>query len=205
VENYADIYKPLAIVRLSENGTIVGKTIPDQALISTTTSFIPTHDGGFLFGNSNAVSLPEIPKISVVKTDINVTPEWNSTFGSCVYQLCENVLLGMQESKDQGYEIIYLSTEVNKSGPDHGRQTFMITQIDSQGNVTGEKISDGGVIPGWLWDQEVLPSELISTITEDHVNSTFTSSDNRYQESRVNSLIKTRDGGFAIVETRYVL
>ncbi|MDO9324208.1 MAG: hypothetical protein Q7T80_04530 [Methanoregula sp.] len=205
VENHADIYKPLAIVRLAENGTIVGKTIPDQALISSTTNLIPTHDGGFLFGNTNDVSLPEISKISVVKIDINATPEWNSTFASCIYLSCENVLLGMHESENRGYEIIYLSTEVNKSGPDHGRQTFMITQINSQGNVTVEKISDGGVIPGWLWDQGVLPSELISMITGDHVNSTFTSFYNRYQESRVNSLIKTRDGGFAIVETRYVL
>lgn len=205
VENYADIYKPLEIVGLSENGTVIWKKIPDPAVIAGTTNIIPTEDGGFLLGKSNAIAQLEMSKVFLMKTDFNTSPLWNLTLGSCNKPYCENVVLGMHESENHGYEIIYLSSEVNKSGSDRGNQMIVVAGVDPLGQLIKEEAIDEGALPRWIWDEAILPSELMSRMAGSHVNSTFSSNVNRNQESHTEALIKTHDEGFAIIENRYFL
>lgn len=202
-DNYADIYQPMVIVGLSPDGTVLWKKTPDQTLIRGTTILIETSDGGFLLGKSRYISLPDMTKIVIDKTDGNTSLVWDSTIGLCNYAYCNNVLLGMHESGDHEYEIVYLSSEVNGSvsDPDHGM--IVMERLDSSGQVIRQDIVTITELPAWLFDQATGSPDLIGQINRGAMNSVLAPDGQENPITRIDSLIKTGDDGYAIVTSRY--
>jgi len=204
VRNHADIYRPFILAAIAENGTVLRTTTPDQDLIQETDSIIVTGDGGFLWGKSGHVSQLTDPGMTLFRTDRNATPAWNVTFGgsrSCGQ--CIDVLLGLHESDDGGYDVLYLESRINVTHPDETRRFLRETHADAGGNLTKGDGSYVNVPPDWVWGEATIPQKIISWTSENLAAPVQVHTFTQNREYMMNSLVKTRDGGYVAAGTVY--
>lgn len=202
-DNYGRILEPVFVAGLSQNGTVMWKKTPDQITVGGTTNLLKTRDGGFLLGKSHFVSQPDMTKNLIEKTDSNISLIWTSPVGWCNYSYCDNVVLGMHESADQEYEIIYLSSEVNNSFSNPNYSMIVTASLDNNGRIIRQEITNASELPGWLFYQNDLSSVLANRITGSLMNLTYQSDDQGKEVFRLDALIRSDDGGYVVVGTMY--
>jgi len=204
VKNYADIYNPLCIIRLSPNGTVLSTIIPDQTVARGTTNIITTGDQGFLLGKSRYVSLQNMTQIVIEKTDTNASLLWSSRLGLCNQSYCDNDVLALQELENQEYGVVYLSSERNDSpsGPTH---LIVTSVIDRNGQVLRQDRINATEVPAWVFSQAWSSPELIGQMSMNVPAISFRSGYTDNLENRIDSLIKTDDNGYVILGSRYYL
>jgi hypothetical protein len=202
-KNYANIWQPGIIAGLSQNGTLLWEKIFDEQKMGGLVSLVQTNDGGFLLGKSKYSDEPGGGKIIVIeKTDPDTSIVWNSTLGICNYTFCNNDLLGMHESENMGYEIFYQSHEQSNSSYGNMPMVIVYARLDTDGKVVQQNLpKNNSELPPWLFYQS--GPELVSLMNESTLNTIIPGSSQGTPLFRPDCLLKTDDGGFALLGTRY--
>jgi hypothetical protein len=202
--NYANIWQPVIIARLSQDGTVLTEKTYAKENAGERTSLIPTPDGGLLLGKYFYRDQPGGGKqILIEKTDANSTIVWDSPLGICNFTFCNNDLLGMHESANQGYDIIYQSQEQTNRSPGNMPVVTVYARLDNNGRVVQQELlTDVSGLPSWIFYQNDISSELIGLVPEEAMKAIMAEENLGNPTNRFDSLIRTDDGGYAIVGTR---
>jgi len=203
VQNHAEIYHPLQVIRFSANGTVLETTIPEQAEISQATSVFPVRDRGFILGKSVYRDEPGGGKqVMLERTDASGVKIWNTTLGVCNYVFCTNDLVGLSESEAGGFEIVFQSHEQSNSSSSPPVTTIH-ARLDNEGQVVGQEIvSDVSALPSWVF-RTGSSSDFRDIINEralEELTSGMTPGKSGIQSV---SVLGTSDGGYALIATRY--
>jgi hypothetical protein len=204
-DNSANIWQPVVIARISQNGTVLMEKTYAREHMDETTSLMQTQDGGFLLGKFFYRDQPGGGKqILIEKTDTNSSIIWNSTLGMCRFAFCNNDLLGMHESAGQGYDIIYQSHEQSNRSKGNMPVDTVYARLDNNGQmVQQELLTNVSGLPSWVFYQSDISSELIDLIPE-HVLSTIIAEKSQGNPTnRFDSLLKTEDEGYVVLGSRY--
>ncbi|MGB7787236.1 hypothetical protein, partial [Methanoregula sp.] len=201
--DYNDQQPPLVIAGLSQNGTVLWERPYELKNMTGATSLIQTRDGGFLLGKFYYSDEPGGgKKILIEKTDANSSIAWDSTLGICNYTFCNNDLLGMHASANQGYDIIYQSHEQNNASSGNPVVT-VYARLDSSGQAMQQEIlTNITELPTWFFDQSGSSPEFADMVQESVTNTVI------HGNSQVNptigfvSILKTGDGGYALLGIR---
>lgn len=204
-DNSANIWQPVVIARLSENGTVLMAKTYARENMDGTTSLLQTQEGGLLLGKFFNIDQPGGGKqILIEKTDTNNSIVWNSTLGTCRFAFCNNDLLGMHESANQGYDIIYQSHEQSNRSKGNMPVDTVYARLDNNGHlIQQELLTNVSGLPPWIFYQSDISSELISLIPERTMNSIIADKSQGNPTNRFDSLLKTDDGGYALLGSRY--
>jgi hypothetical protein len=204
-DNSANIWDPVVIARLSQNGTVLMEKTFSKENMDGTTSIIQTQDEGLLLGKIFYLDqLGGGKQILLEKTDTNTSIVWNSTLGICSFTFCNNDLLGMHESGNQGYDIIYQSHEQSNRSQGNMPVDTVYAQLDNNGQVIQQELlTNVSGLPQWIFYQSDISSELINLIPERAMNAIIAEKSQGNPTNRFDSLIKTDDGGSALLGTRY--
>jgi hypothetical protein len=204
-DNSANIWQPVVIARLSQNGTVLMEKTYARENMDGTTSLMQTHDGGLLLGKFFYIDRPGGGKqILIEKTDINISIVWNSTLGTCRFAFCNNDLLGMHESASQGYDIIYQSHEQSNRSKGNMPVDIVYARLDNNGQlIQQELLTNVSGLPSWVFYQSDISSELINLIPERVLNSIIAEKNQGNPTNRFDSLLKTDDGGYVVLGSRY--
>ncbi|WOF16947.1 hypothetical protein F1737_09740 [Methanoplanus sp. FWC-SCC4] len=191
--------KPVLIAGISQNGTLLSKRPDDMINIAGATDILATNDGGFLIGKFYYYHTEGGQKILIEKTDANNTQIWNTTLLKCNYTLCKpNDLIGMHENS-AGYDIIYLSRKHGNFTSDD-LEGIVRTRFDINGQVQKKEfLKNISELPLWLF-KGGSSLEFPSLINES-IRLSMTHDKN--QKINCVSLLKTGDGGYALLGTRY--
>lgn len=202
--DYYAIQQPVVIAVLSQNGTVIGKKISDLKNLAGTTSLIQTRDGGFLLGKFFGSDEPGGgKKILIEKTDTNTSIAWDSTLGICNYTFCNNDLLGMHESANQGYDIIYQSHE--QSNASSGNPVVTVyARLDNNGQVMQQDLlTNISGLPPWHFNYGGSSLAFADMVNESLIKTMVHEKSQGNPTIRFVSLLKTDDGGYALLGTRY--
>jgi hypothetical protein len=202
--DYNTLQQPVVIAGLSQNGTILWEKTYDLKNLAGTTSLIQTRDGGFIIGKFFYSNEPGGgKKILIEKTDPNTSIVWDSTLGICNYTFCNNDLLGMHESANQGYDIIYQTHE--QSNASSGNPVVTVyARLDNNGQVMQQDLlTNISGLPLWLFDQRGSSLEFADMVNGRLKNSKIPENNQGNPVIRFVSLLKTDDGGYALLGTRY--
>jgi hypothetical protein len=204
-DNYANIRQPVVIARLSQNGTVLWEKTYASENMGGTTSLIQTQDGGLLLGKFFYSDQQEGGKnILIEKTDTNTSIVWDSALGICNFTFCNNDLLGMHESANQGYDIIYQSHEQSNRSKGNMPVVTVYARLDNNGQVIQQELlTNVSGLPPWIFYQSDISSELISLIPERAMNTIIAEKSQGNPTNRFDSLLKTDDGGYALLGSRY--
>lgn len=204
-DNYANIWQPVVIARLSQDGTVLTEKTYAGENTSKTTSLIPTQDGGLLRGKFFYTDQPGGGKqILIEKTDANTSIVWDSTLGICNFTFCNNDLLSLHESASQGYDILYQSHEQSNRSIGNMPVVTVYAQLDNNGQVIQQEVlTNVSALPSWIFYQGDISNELISMIPERTMNAMIAGKSQGNPVNRFDSLLKTDDGGYVVVGTRY--
>lgn len=204
-DDYANTWQPVLIARLSQNGTVLWKKTYARENMGGATSLMQTADGGLLLGKFFYLERPGGGKqILIEKTDTNSSILWNSTLGICRFAFCNNDLLGMSESGSQGYDIIYQSHEQSNRSKGNMPVDTVCVQLDNNGQVIQQELlTNVSGLPPWIFYQSDMSTELISLINERTMNSIIAEKRQGNPMNHFDSLLKTDDGGYAVLGTRY--
>ncbi|MDO9325626.1 MAG: hypothetical protein Q7T80_11800, partial [Methanoregula sp.] len=133
-DNSANIWQPVVIARLSENGTVLMEKSYAVENMDGATSLIQTQEGGLLLGKFFYSDQPGGGKqILIEKTDANSSIVWDSPLGICNFAFCNNDLLGLHESANQGYDIIYQSHEQSNRSKGNMPVETVYARLDNNG------------------------------------------------------------------------
>jgi hypothetical protein len=203
-DNYANMRQPVLIARLSGNGTVLGEKTYSRENMGSTTSLLQTQDGGLLLGKFFYRDGPGGGKqLQIEKTDANVSMVWDSSLGICNFTFCNNDLLGMHESADGGYDIVYQSHEQSNRSRGNMPVTTVQARLNDKGRIIQQEIlTNVSGLPSWIFYQGDISSELISLVPEKTMNAIIADKSKGNPTNRFDSLIRTDDGGYAIVGTR---
>ncbi|MFA5269601.1 MAG: hypothetical protein WC379_16675 [Methanoregula sp.] len=204
-DNAANIWQPVVIARVSQNGTVLTEKTYAQKSMDGTTSLMQTRDGGLLVGKSYYLDQPGGGKqIRIEKTDSNASVLWNSTLGICRFTFCNNDLLGMHESANQGYEIIYQSHEQSNRSKGNMPVDIVYARLGNNGDlIQQELLTNVSGLPPWVYNQSDISSELINLIPEKILNSIIAGKSQGNPTNRFDSLLKTDDSGYVVLGSRY--
>lgn len=204
-DNYANIWQPIVISRLSQNGTVLTEKTYARENMDGATSLIQTHDGELLLGKFFYSDQPGGGKqILIEKTDVNSSIIWDSPLGICNFVFCNNDLLGLHESANQGYDIIYQSHEQSNRSKGNMPVDTVYARLDNNGHlIQQELLTNVSGLPPWIFYQSDISSGLISLIPERTMNSIIADKSQGNPTNRFDSLIKTDDGGYALLGSRY--
>jgi hypothetical protein len=205
IQNYADIYRPLGIIRLSPDGMVLSKIFPDQTVMGGTTNIITTQDGGFLLGKSRYVSLPGMTQIVIEKTDNNASFVWSTPLGLCNQSYCENVLIALQELENQEYGVVYLSSARNNSSSNQGTHQIVIAILNSDGREMRQDFTNATKLPAWVFSQADRSPELIDMMSRSVPAISSMSGYRDNQQDRIDCLIKSDNNSVVILGSRYYL
>ena len=204
-DNSANIWQPVVIARLSQNGTVLMEKTYARENMDGTTSLIQTPDGGLLLGKFFYIDRPGGGKqILIEKTDTNNSIVWNSTLGTCRFAFCNNDLLGMHESADKGYDVIYQSHEQTNRSKGNMPVDIVYARLDNNGQLIQQDILPTvSGLPPWVFYQSDISSELINLIPEKAMNAIIAEKSQGNPTNRFDSLLKTDDGGYVVLGSRY--
>ncbi|MFA5236534.1 MAG: hypothetical protein WC362_01605 [Methanoregula sp.] len=203
--NFSTSQTTLITATVARNGTLLKKEILPLKTPNGVTNIIRTCDNGFLFGKEYIDYSPGGAgyEILIEKTNASLDILWDTVLGTCNTKtsFCNNDLIGMHDSGD-GYDIIY------QSHPQHSNESVpadtISARLDSQGRIVRQDtIPDLSGIPAWIFTEtgsrpdfiDLIPRNVLDSVANAHGgnNPTFGSI----------SLIRTADGGFALLGTRY--
>lgn len=203
--DYYSIENPVIIAGLAQNGTVLWEKSYELKNPDGTRSIIPTRDGGFLLGKFYFdEKVGGGKKILVEKTGPGTSIAWDTAPGTCNSTLCIDDLLGIHESADKGYEIVYQSEEQRNASANNPVKT-VYARLDQNGQVVQQEVLTGiSGLPPWFLPQDGQSLEITSLVNERVINSMIpeNSRDNP-PTVRVHYLLKTDDGGYALLGTRY--
>jgi hypothetical protein len=204
-DNAANIWQPVIIARVSQNGTVLMEKTYARENTDGTTSLMQTRDGGLLLGKSYYPDQPGGGKqIRIEKIDANASVLWNSTLGICRFTFCNNDLLGMHESANLGYEIIYQSHEQSNRSKGNMPVDIVYTRLDNNGQlIQQEVLTNVSGLPPWVFNQSDISSELINLIPERILNTIIAGKSQGNPTNRFDSLLKTDEGGYIVLGCRY--
>lgn len=204
-DNSANIWQPVVIARLSQNGTVLMAKTYARENMDGTTSLLQTQDGGLLLGKFFNIDQSGGGKqILIEKTDTNNSIVWNSTLGTCRFTFCNNDLLGMHESADKGYNIIYQSHEQTNRSKGNMPVDIVYARLDNNGQLIQQDILPTvSGLPPWVFYQSDISSELINLIPEKAMNAIIAEKSQGNPTNRFDSLLKTDDGGYIVLGSRY--
>ncbi len=203
-DNYANMREPVLIARVSENGMVLGQETYSRENKESTTSLIQTQDEGLLLGKFFYRDEPGGGKqILVEKTDANSTIVWDSPFGICNFTFCDTDLLGMHESVDGGYDIVYQSHEQSNRSPGNMPVVTIHAQLASNGQVIQQDLlTNVSGLPSWIFYQSDISSELINLVSEGTMNAIIAEKSEGNPTNRFDSILRTEDGGYVVLGTR---
>jgi hypothetical protein len=203
-DNYANMRQPVLITRLSENGTVLGEKTYSRENMGSTTSLLQTQDGGLLLGKFFYRDEPGGGKqLQIEKTDANVSMVWDSPLGICNFPFCNNDLLGMHESADGGYDIVYQSHEQSNRSKGNMPVVTVHAQLDNNGRVIRQDmLTNVSGLPSWIFSQSNISSELINLVPEKTMNAIIAGKSQGNPTNRFDSVIRTDDGGYTVLGTR---
>ena len=200
--NFSTSQTTLMTTIVARNGTLLKKEIlplkdPNVAGI------IRTNDTGWLLAKGYRDDAPGGGyKIRIEKTNASFGISWDTGLGTCnTTSFCNTELIGMQESGN-GYDIIYQSylQHSNESAP----VDTIFAELDTHGNIVRQdKISNLSGLPGWIFLSggsrtgfyDLIPKDVLEAAANAHGGSNPTFG--------FVSLVKTADGGYALLGTRY--
>jgi len=203
--NNANVYRPVLIATFSRNGTLLGERNYPGGTIDASTPLLPIQDGGLLLGKSFSTDKPGGGKqILIEKTDANGLVVWDSPLGICNFSFCNNDLLGMDESANREYDVIYQSHEQSNRSPGNMPVKFVHAELDRNGRVIKQDmVTDISELPLWIFNQDDSSSELINLIDERTMNAVIAEKRRGNPVNRFDTFLKTGDGGYALLGTRY--
>lgn len=204
-DNAANIWQPILITLLSQNGTVLTEKTYSRDTMEGTTSFIQTRDGGLLLGKFFYIDRPGGGKqILIEKTDTNTSVIWNFTLGTCRFAFCNNDLLGMYEDADKVYDIIYQSHEQSNRSKGNMPVDIVYARLNTNGEVIQqERLTSVSGLPSWIFTQSDISSELVNLIPENIQNAIIAKNAQGNPITRFDSLIRTDDGGYVVLGSRY--
>jgi len=202
--DYYALQQPVVIAGLSQNGTVLWEKTYDLKNLAGTTSLIQTQDGGFLLGKFFYSNEPGGgKKILIEKTDTNNSIVWDSTLGICNYTFCNNDLLGMHESANLGYDVIYQSHE--QSNASSGNPVVTVyARLDNDGQVMQQDLlTNVSGLPSWHFNRGGSSLAFADVVKESVIKTMVHEKSQGNPTIRFVSLLKTDDGGYALLGTRY--
>jgi hypothetical protein len=204
--NFSTSQTTLISATVTRNGTLLTKEILPLKISNGVTDFIRTNDKGWLsgrdyrddaHGGGNA--------ILIEKTNASSNVSWDTVLDACnKTAFCNNDLIGMHESGD-GYDIIYQSypQQSNESWP----VDTISAKLDSQGHIVRQdKISDLSGRHVWIFTNggsRADFSEQIQKIPQNVLDSAANANGKNNPRFDSISFIRTSDGGYALLGTRY--
>jgi hypothetical protein len=203
--NFSTSKITLITATVARNGTLLTKESLPLKDPEGVTDIIRTDDNGLLFGKEYIDYSPGGTgyEILIEKTDASLAISWDAVLGTCNTKtsFCNNNLIGMHESGD-GYDIIYQShlQHSNESVP----ADTISARLDSQGHIVRQdKISDLSGIPAWIFSEDGSRTDFIDLIPKNVLDSAANAHGGNNPTFGSISLIRTADGGYALLGTRY--
>ncbi|MDO9325559.1 MAG: hypothetical protein Q7T80_11460, partial [Methanoregula sp.] len=113
-------------------------------------------------------------------------------------------LLGLHESANQGYDILYQSHEQSNRSKGNMPVDTVYARLDNNGHlIQQELLTNVSGLPPWIFYQSDISSELISLIPERTMDSIIADKRQGNPTNRFDSLLKMEDGGYVVLGSRY--
>jgi hypothetical protein len=110
----------------------------------------------------------------------------------------------MYESANQGYGIIYQSHEQSNRSKGNMPVDTVYARLDNNGQlIHQELLKNVSGLPPWIFYQSGISSELVSLIPENTTNAIIADKNEGIPTNRLDSLLKTDDGGYVVLGSRY--
>ncbi|MDD1702518.1 MAG: hypothetical protein LUQ31_06025 [Methanoregula sp.] len=201
--NFSTSQTSLISATVDRNGMLLKKEGFPPAISNGATDFIRTGDNGWLSGKEYRDETPGGEyRIQIEKTNASYGISWDTVLKSCTTTTsCNNDLIGMHESGD-GYDIIYQShpRQSNESVP----VDTIFARLDMQGHIVRQdNISNLSGLPAWIFGNCSSRAEFYDLIPEAVLDSAANAQGGNNPTFRYTSPIRTTDGGFAVLGTRY--
>ena len=204
--NFSTSQTTLVAATLTRNGTLLTKEILPLKISAGVTDFIRTNDDGWLSGKGYRDDAPGGgDEILIEKTNASSDIIWDTVLGACNKTAsCNNDLIGMHESGD-GYDIIYQSypQQSNESVP----VDTISARLDSTGHIVRqERILDLSGRHVWIFangGSRADFSEQSQKIPQNVLDSAANANGTNNPIFDLRSFIRTADGGYALLGTRY--
>ena len=203
--NFSTSKTTLITATVARNGTLLTKESIPLKNPEGLTHIIRTNDNGLLFGKEYIDYSPGGTgyEILIEKTNATLDISWDTVLGTCntTTSFCNNNLIGLHDSGN-GYDIIY------QSYPQHSNESVpadtISARLDSQGHIVRQdKISDLSGIPAWIFADDGSRTDFIDLIPKNVLDSAANAHGGNNPTFGSISLIRTADGGFALLGTRY--
>ena len=201
--NFSTSETSLISATLTRNGTLLKNEILPLKISNGVTEIIRTNDTGWLLGKGYRDDAPGGGyKILIEKTNAFSDITWDTVTGTCnKTAFCNNDLIGMHES-EEGYDIIY------QSHLQHSNESLPVdtisARLDSSGHIIRQdKISDLSALPAWIFSEGSSRSDFIDLIPKEVLDSAANANGTNNPGFYLISLIRTADGGYALLGTRY--
>jgi hypothetical protein len=203
--NFSTSKTTLITATVTWNGTLLTKESLPLKDPEGVTDIIRTDYNGWLFGKEYIDYSPGGAgyEILIEKTNASLDISWDTVLGTCNTKtsFCNNNLIGLHDSGN-GYDIIYQShlQHSNESVP----VETISARLDSRGHIVRQdKISDLSGIPAWIFAEDGSRTGFIDLIPKSVLDSAANAHGRNNPTFGSISLIRTTDGGFALLGTRY--
>jgi hypothetical protein len=201
--NFSTSKTSLIVATVARNGTLLKKDILSLKNPDGMTEIIRTNDNGWLSGKGyRDDALGGGNEILIEKTNASFAVSWDTMLGTCnTTAFCNNDLIGMHDSGD-GYDIIYQShlQHSNESVP----LDTISAGLDSEGRIVRQDtISDLSGIPAWIFAEKGSRTDFTDLIPKNVLDAAANAHGGNNPSFGSISLIRTTDGGYALLGTRY--
>jgi len=201
--NFSTSQTSLIAATVTRNGTLLKKESFPLKNPDGMTEIIRTNDSGWLSGKGYRDDAPGGGnEILIEKTNASSALSWDTVLGTCnKTAFCNNDLIGMHES-EEGYDIIYQSHLQHSN--EYVPVDTISARLDTKGHIVRQdKISDISGIPAWILREGGSRTEFYDLIPKKVLDTAANANGTNNPRFGSISLIRTADGGYALLGTRY--